>query len=333
MVNMKDVAKDANVSVATVSNYINGKKVRPEVEEQVRQSIEKLHYVRNAAARALKTSESKYVVFVLPTVWSPFFSELTFWVQQYLNDMGYKLILSVSENNYFKEKSYVKMAEEQRVAGIISISYSDLNSHVPANIPLVSIEKDDTGMFPLVTSNNYDGGKIAVSEFHKRGVTSAIYAGTLHEEFSPMIARKSGFIDQCNNLGIHYSILDVPSSKNTEDFHKFLNQLSESVKDKEADFGKLGIFAYSDEVAIHIKEKLDEEKIKVPEQVQIIGFDGSKIYPNTRLTVSSIRQDVQQIANKATEILDKQIKGNSEREASRIMVPVNFQQGLTTTSI
>lgn len=40
---MKDVAKDANVSVATVSNYINGKKVRPEVEEQVRQSIEKLH--------------------------------------------------------------------------------------------------------------------------------------------------------------------------------------------------------------------------------------------------------------------------------------------------
>lgn len=49
--------------------------------------------------------------------------------------------------------------------------------------------------------------------------------------------------------------------------------------------------------------------------------------------MSSIRQDVQQIANKATEILDKQIKGNSEREASRIMVPVNFQQGLTTTSI
>ncbi len=58
-----------------------------------------------------------------------------------------------------------------------------------------------------------------------------------------------------------------------------------------------------------------------------------KILSNTKLTVSSIRQDVQQIQIKATEILDKQIKGNSEREASRIMVPVNFQQGLTTTSI
>lgn len=97
---MKDVAKDAHVSVATVSNYLNGKKVRPEVEEQVKHSIEKLHYVRNDAARALKISESKYVVFVLPTVWSPFFAELTFWIQRYLNEKGYKMILSISENKY-----------------------------------------------------------------------------------------------------------------------------------------------------------------------------------------------------------------------------------------
>lgn len=51
---MKDVAKDANVSVATVSNYLNGKKVRPDIEEKVKKSIAKLHFVRNDAARALK---------------------------------------------------------------------------------------------------------------------------------------------------------------------------------------------------------------------------------------------------------------------------------------
>lgn len=66
---------------------------------------------------------------------------MTFWIQRYLNEKGYKMILSISENKYEREKSYVKMAEEQRVAGIISISYSDLNSHVPSNIPLCRLKR------------------------------------------------------------------------------------------------------------------------------------------------------------------------------------------------
>ena len=226
MANMKDVAKDAHVSVATVSNYLNGKKVRPEVEEQVKRSIEKLHYVRNDAARALKISESKYVVFVLPTVWSPFFAELTFWIQRYLNEKGYKMILSISENKYEQEKSYVKMAEEQRVAGIISISYSDLNSHVPSNIPLVSIEKDDTGMFPLVTSDNYGGGRMAADEFKRRNLRHVVYIGTSHEGFSPMIARQSGFVDQCNNLGMKYEVFSVPSARTPEKFNSAVEEIS-----------------------------------------------------------------------------------------------------------
>lgn len=327
---MKDVARDAEVSVATVSNYLNGKKVRPDVEEKVRNSIEKLHYVRNDAARALKISESKYVVFVLPTVWSPFFAELTFWIQHYLNGKGYKMILSISENRYELEKSYVKMAEEQRVAGIISISYSDLNSHVSSNIPLVSIEKDDTGMFPLVTSDNYGGGRMAADEFRKRGIRHVVYIGTSHEGFSPMVARQSGFVDQCNNLGMDYDIFGVPSSRMPEGFDKAIEKISADVIRIFRENGPVGVFAYCDETALHLKNKLEEDGARVPEDVQIIGFDGGKLYVNTDLGISSIRQNVKEIALKTTELLDSQINGKNPEDIRRFMVPVSFKAGNTT---
>lgn len=329
---MKDVAKDAHVSVATVSNYLNGKKVRPEVEEQVKRSIEKLHYVRNDAARALKISESKYVVFVLPTVWSPFFAELTFWIQRYLNEKGYKMILSISENKYEQEKSYVKMAEEQRVAGIISISYSDLNSHVPSNIPLVSIEKDDTGMFPLVTSDNYGGGKTAAVEFSKRGLKHLVYIGTSHEGFSPMIARQSGFIDQCNDLGIKYDIYDVPSVRNPQRFNEAIETVSAKIVESFKEAGPIGVFAYSDETALHLKSQIESDGLKVPDDIQIIGFDGGKLYIGTDLGISSIRQNVQEIALKTTELLDSQISGKMSDDIRRFMIPVSFKAGNTTVN-
>lgn len=327
---MKDVAKDAHVSVATVSNYLNGKKVRPEVEEQVKRSIEKLHYVRNDAARALKISESKYVVFVLPTVWSPFFAELTFWIQRYLNEKGYKMILSISENKYEQEKSYVKMAEEQRVAGIISISYSDLNSHVPSNIPLVSIEKDDTGMFPLVTSDNYGGGKTAAVEFSKRGLKHLVYIGTSHEGFSPMIARQSGFVDQCNNLGMKYEVFSVPSARTPEKFNSAVEEISSDIVGIFKKSGPVGVFAYCDETALHLRNQLEKDGVRVPEDIQIIGFDGGKLYIGTDLGISSIRQNVQEIALKTTELLDSQISGKTSDDIRRFMIPVSFKEGNTT---
>ncbi|GMA68968.1 hypothetical protein GCM10025879_02140 [Leuconostoc litchii] len=73
MVNMNDVASLAGVSRGSVSNYINGRSNRPEIKLKIEKAIKELHYIPNATARALKTSRSNYVVFILPTVNTPFF--------------------------------------------------------------------------------------------------------------------------------------------------------------------------------------------------------------------------------------------------------------------
>lgn len=333
MSNMKDVAQEAGVSIGTVSNYLNEKKIRPDAEERIKEAIRKLHYVRNNAARDLRTNGSSYVVFVLPTVWTPYFSELTFWIQKELDHYGFKAILCLSENQYDQEKGFVDMAEEQRVAGIISVSYSNLTSHVHSDIPLVSIEKEDTGLFPLVSSDNYSGGEIAAEELKKRGVDQCLFVGADHVSSTAMTARKSGFVDYCNRNGMQYRLDKVPSTHHQEKFDYQIKNIVDKIVDAKGNFNNLGIFSYTDEVALSLYRELLTRDINIPEDVQIIGFDGWKLSQDQNLSISSIRQPIKDIAFNAVKQLDKQINGEPNLDIPRIMLPVTFYQGDTTKKV
>ena len=75
---MNDVARVAGVSRGSISNYINGRRTKPATQLKIEAAIEQLNYVPNATARALKTNKSNYVVLIIPTVNTPFFSELSY---------------------------------------------------------------------------------------------------------------------------------------------------------------------------------------------------------------------------------------------------------------
>ena len=328
---MKDVAREAGVSVGTVSNYINGKKVRPVVAKSIEEAIKKLNYVVNNTARLLKNNCSPFVIFVVPTVWSPYFSELTFWIQKKLNSLGYKMILCISENDYKLEKDYVKMAEEQRAAGIISVSYSNLTTHIRSDIPFVSIEKESTGIFPLVTSDNYSGGSLAAKELQLRNVKRYYFIGTTNQDSVSMIARRSGFMDYCHNNGLMADVLTVASSRKISQFRKDIDKIVKKLL-SENNLGDIGVFTHTDEIAIVLLNELRMKGIRVPEDIQIIGFDGWKITEEDSLNISSIRQPVDMIAEYAVKQLDEEIRYSDNFEIRRINLPVSFIPGITTNN-
>ena len=105
--NINDVAEAAGVSRGSVSNYLNNKKVSDKIKLKIEAAIKELNYIPNSSARDLRSKESKFVVFIIPTVWSPFFSELTYYIQNELNSSGYKMILCISDSDFNKEKETI----------------------------------------------------------------------------------------------------------------------------------------------------------------------------------------------------------------------------------
>src|SRR5512136_1403400 len=127
MLSVKDVAELAGVSVGTVSRVINNNlTVKPDTREKVLAAIETLHYVPNEVARNFKMQKSMIVALLLPDIAHPFFSELTSYIEDELDAQNYKMILCNSKGKPQKEQYYYDILSQNKVAGIIVITFNNV---------------------------------------------------------------------------------------------------------------------------------------------------------------------------------------------------------------
>ncbi|MGM0216662.1 LacI family DNA-binding transcriptional regulator [Enterococcus sp. AZ109] len=327
MANMNDVASLAKVSRGTVSNYINGVKIKPELAERIERAIKELDYVPNQAARSLKKQTSDTIAFILPTIWTPFFAELTNYIQLELQKRNLKMLLCNSQNNYNLELDYVKMAKEEKVRGIITISYSDIDPYITANLPIVSIERYFNQQVPFVTSDNFQGARLAAQELHQRGARRLLMILRELPNNLGIYERMNGFIDYCKHKKIAYHVyLDKGNSK---DFSQRVDQYLNEIYQDECRFD--GVFTVTDRYAEYVMESFKQLSWTIPEDVQLIGFDGAKSYQNQPLIISTIAQDIQKIAEiSVAELVD--FDKDKEIQAKHIL-PVRFLNLNTTRDV
>ncbi|MDZ4992523.1 LacI family DNA-binding transcriptional regulator [Clostridium perfringens] len=324
MATIKDVAKRAGVSVGTVSNVINNVNVKSKSKELVEKAIKELNYKPNAYARGLKLNKTNTVALILPTVWDPFLGELAYHIEKNLRNYNYKMILCNSENDYVKELEYINMVKQNKVDGIISITYSDIDPYISANIPIVSIDRFFTKTIPYVSSDNLEGGRLAAEELVKAGCRKLAIIGRGSEINNSTRNRVVGFIDYCKKNNIDYK--DYYYIGHSKSFNKFLDEFILENFENKIKFD--GIFAITDSHANDIIEKLEEINISVPNNVQIIGYDGAKVNEKAPIKISTIRQPLDLIAEKAVFNLNKVI--NKEAISKETLLPVKFIKGYTT---
>lgn len=324
VVNMNDVAKLAGVSRGSVSNYINGKKTKLITTRKIERAISSLDYIPNAMARSLKTQKSNFVVFIVPTVNSPFFSEITFYIQQALQEKGYKMILCNSNNISDQEIDYIRMANMQKVAGLITISYANASNLIKANVPVVSIEKHISDNVPVVVSDNYQGGRLAAEILAKKGAKRLLFISR-RPVINISAVRERGFFDYCNDNNINVSRFFARKKKNfILDFKDFI---VENIHNQR--FSYDGIFSDSDEYAGDFYNLLIQKGINIPNDVQIIGFDGARVYSRQKVLLSSIRQQTSIIAKESVRHLIQHIE-QIKVDDNECIVPISFVQGATT---
>ncbi len=327
MANMNDVARLAEVSRGTVSNYVNGVRIKPELAKRIEAAIAELNYVPNQAARVLKMQTSDTIAFILPTIWTPFFAELTNYIQLELQARNLKMLLCNSQNDFNLELDYVKMAKEEKVKGIITISYSDIDPYLTSNLPLVSIERYFNQRVPFVTSDNFAGARLAAYELHRRGSEKLLMILRELPNNLGILERMNGFIDYCQHAQIEYEVyLDTGDSNG---FPQRIEAYLQEVYREECRFD--GIFAATDRYAEYVLNAFQTIAWQIPEDVQLVGFDGARSYSHQQLTISTIAQDIKKIAQVSVDELlsfDDQVAVQQKH-----ILPVTFMNFKTTREL
>ena len=322
MATMKDVAQRAGVGVGTVSRVINHV---PGVKEstliKVNQAIKELNYIPDEYARGLKTKSSRTIALILPSVWYPFFSEFAYYVEKRLDKEDYKLLLCNSNDNPTEEAKYIKMLKQNKIDAIIAITYSDIEQYIYSNIPFVSLDRYFDKKVSYVTSDNYEGGKLAARKLLEHGARSLAYVGSHSKYPNGTMLRRDGFRDYLENIGIDYKEIFLQEPVN--DFTPYILEMLKVHPKID------GIFCHTDLLLLKLRKILNQYGYRVPEDIQLIGFDGMNLSSDLPLGISTIAQPVEQLANGAVDLVLRKIADPSLKNEAK-MYPVRYLDGNTT---
>jgi LacI family transcriptional regulator len=322
MATMKDVAQRAGVGVGTVSRVINRV---PGVKEstliKVNQAIKELNYIPDEYARGLKTKSSRTIALILPSVWYPFFSEFAYYVEKRLGKENYKLLLCNSNDNPTEEAKYIKMLKQNKIDAIIAITYSDIEQYIYSNIPFVSLDRYFDKKVSYVTSDNYEGGKLAARKLLEHGARSLAYVGSHSKYPNGTMLRRAGFRDYLKNIGIDYKEIFLQEPVN--DFTPYILEMLKVHPKID------GIFCHTDSLLLKLRKILNQYGYRVPEDIQLIGFDGMNLSSDLPLGISTIAQPVEQLANGAVDLVLRKIADPSLKNEAK-MYPVRYVDGNTT---
>lgn len=320
-VTMKDVAQMAGVSVGTVSRVINQEPgIKKGTLEKVHQAISELDYIPDAYARGMKTNKTETVALIVPTIWHPFFAEFAFHVEKELSCQNYKMLLCNTDGAK-KEIEYISMLKQNKVDGIIAITYSPIEDYLASNIPFVSIDRSYGDKdIPWITSDNLAGGRLAAEKLLEKGCQNLAFIGSHNDTLNETKNRRNGFEAYLKEVGETSLAFDM-----AEPFDDFLTPLEEFLnKHRNID----GIFAINDFTALDVMRILERQGRRVPEDVQIIGYDGIRLACERNNPVTTIKQPLAEMAQEAVNMLVSVIEKREHQ--LQIIVPVSFIEGPTT---
>ena len=321
---MSDVAREAGVALGTVSKVINGQSVGESYRLKVEAAVKKLNYQVNNSARSLKTDRTYTVAFIVPNTTTPYFALLTHHINMALERRNYKMLLCFTEYDREREQDFIQMVRQNRADGVIALTYNP-HLEIPDDIPFVTIDRFFSVSVPCVAADNFAGGRMAAHELKRRGCKRVAFMRIGSRLTNEPSKRKDGFISGCMELGLPYECLLLDDGMPFSAFESFLRA---NMDGDRLTFD--GIFCGTDTVAYQVIGILRGMGLRVPEDVQVIGFDGIRMFGDLDYICSTIVQPVADIAEACVSmVLSPDFKGLP----SLICLPVTYADGGTTLPV
>ena len=325
-VTMKQIAELAEVSLGTVSHVVNGSaSVRDKLRQRVLDAIQGLGYQPSQLARGLRRKSTNMLGMVIPDITNPFFPAVVRGVEDVAYKSGYRVVLCNTDNNPTKEQQYLDDLQSYHPAGVLVIPSAgsnlsaEISSNMAQNTPIVCIDRcpnDWAGDAVLVA--NEEGAYLATQYLIRMGHRMlGVITGPLHLQNAS--ERLKGF-----ERATEEAKIPVPQEyKQAAEFDRISGYRAArrllSLLPKPT-----AIFACNDLMALGTLQAAREQRIRVPGELSIMGFDNLDLTELTDPPLSTVYQSGYQMGITSANLIMKRLEGKAG-EATRVILPVELK--------
>lgn len=315
---IKDVAREAGLSVATVSRVLNGScSVSEDASNKVNEAVKKLHYSPNFLGRNLRKCETNVILCIMPASEHSFYSKIVKGMQTYASEVGYDIITATTDGMARGEERQMKMLFNRTVDGVVLLGSKNdkdtLNELAENyNIALCCEGIEGADVLTVVVDDEkagYDATKALIDMGHKK----IAFIGSTYTCMSA-VKRERGYRKAMADAGLeipekYIFKKDYEYPCGSEAFEQFW-----SLDDKPT-----AIFAISDLLAISVIKKAYEKGVKIGSELSVIGFDNISMSEMMIPSVSTVEQPCQEMGETVMAKLIDNIHGKQKDNSLHIV--------------
>ena len=325
-VTLKDVAKAAGVSYATVSRALSGSsQIGSETRERVLKLCDDMGYTTNFVARSMVTKRTNLIGLVVPSVDNQFMSELAYHAEVSARSHGYNIMLCDSGPDLRQEKTVVKLLLGRQVDGILIVpqssrSYESLKPYLDQTPTVFLSENLRDQPQSYVAVDNSRGTYLGTQYLYELGHRDILYFGQRQSTTHQL--RAEGYLKACQELGL------APRYFNSEYTRSSIQggyQLAKELFQKPLDY--TAIFASTDSNALGVLTAADELGIDIPGRLSLLGFDNISATALSRIDLTTIDQPKKAMAVQAVDMLRDKIEHGTQGYVHQILLPTLIRRG------
>ena len=325
-VTLKDVAKAANVSYATVSRALSGSpQIGSETRERIIKLCDEMGYTTNYVARSMVMKKTDLIGLVVPSIDNQFMSELAYHVEMSARSHGYNIMLCNSGPDLKQEKTVVKLLLGRQVDGILIVpqspkTYENIRSYTD-QVPTVFLSenlRDQPQSYVAV--DNARGTYLGVEYLYSLGHRDILYFGRRQSTTHQL--RADGYIKACRQFDLKPRFYNSDYAQSSIDNgYQMAKELFAQPMDYTA------IFASTDSNALGVLKAADELHIDIPRRLSLIGFDNIRSTSLPRIDLTTIEQPKRDMAIQAVDMLRDKIENGTKGYVHQILLPNLIPRG------
>lgn len=322
-VSLKDVANALGVSTALVSIVLNGKakqyRIGEDMAERVLKVSKEMNYSPNLIARNLRGGKTQLIGLIVTDISNPFFSSVSRVIENKANELNYTVIFGSSDENFNNTKNLVEVLLNKGVDGLIIVPCDGSEKFIEKlqerGIPIVLLDRYFPNLNVSFSSlDNFKATELATQHLIKQGYTK-ISLIAYKSEMNNVTDRILGYEETMKKAGLsaNINIKRVSLINPKPDVNKAIESLVNKSNTE-------AILFSTNTLSIHGLYCLQEMKVKIPNDVAIVGFDGGDVFDLFYSPITYIEQPYVQIAEEAVSILINKIKSGEQNKKSMVII-------------